>query len=341
VTLRRVAAALLAAFALGLIALTPEEHWRPEWDSAVYLLGARSLDRGEGYRYLGRPFFLRPPGLSVALSGFADDGEFDYTLLNRAVAASAAIAVVAIFLAFRRRHGDGGALAIALLTSTSAVFVQRLNWVDSEFPFLACLFAGVACLEAADRDGRRSRLAAAGGAVLLAGAVQLRTVAALVLPGAVWTGLRSRRWRGLAGAVAALVLSVPWALEASSRAHDAERPAEQLKLFNYATAMWRQDPGDPGSERLGVRDWVGRVRRNGSRVAADLTATTSGSARPIWSCCSPTSPICPGSCSRWFPSRMRGWRPWPSGRRVAPANTLDTPCAGGAAARAWRAPCCA
>ncbi len=277
-TLRWVAAALLAAFSLGLIALTPEEHWRPEWDSAVYLLGARSIDRGNGYRYLGEPLFLRPPGLSVALSWFTVDGEFDYPLLNRGIATSAAAAVAAIFLAFRRRHGDAGALAIALLTGTSAVFVQRLGWVDSEFPFLACLFAGVACLEAADRHGRHGRLAAAAGAVLLAGAVQLRTVALLALPGAVWTGLRSRLWRGLAGAAAALVLSVPWALEASSRAHDARRPVEQLKLFDYATAMWHQDPGDPGSERLHARDWIGRVRRNGSRIAADLTATTLGTA---------------------------------------------------------------
>ena len=51
-----------------------EPRFRPEWDSALYLLTAQSLAEGDGYRYLGEAFFLRPPGFSYALTFFYKDG---------------------------------------------------------------------------------------------------------------------------------------------------------------------------------------------------------------------------------------------------------------------------
>ena len=56
----------LALVVYGLLALFAwhDEEWRPDWDCATYVLTGKALAEGEGYTYLGRPFFLRPPGIA-------------------------------------------------------------------------------------------------------------------------------------------------------------------------------------------------------------------------------------------------------------------------------------
>src|SRR5262245_52687459 len=73
---------VFAAYGLVILTGCVDERWRPEWDSAIYMLVARSLAEGTGYIYLGKPFFLRPPGFAYALSFLADDGRFDFAQLN-------------------------------------------------------------------------------------------------------------------------------------------------------------------------------------------------------------------------------------------------------------------
>jgi 4-amino-4-deoxy-L-arabinose transferase-like glycosyltransferase len=286
---RTAAPAACAAFVAVLVIAAPGDDWRPEWDSATYLLTARSLDRGDGYRYLGEPYFLRPPGFAVGLAALADDGAFDFDQLNRGVAACAGLAVLAVFLVYRREQGDPAALAIALLTGTSVVFVRRLDWVDSDFPFLLCLLVGAACFDAAVRGGDQRRLLASAGVAALAAALYLRTAALMALPGvALATVVRGgghsgkhARWAGLAWAGVAALLYLPWALEASSRARDAERPTEQRAMFDYPTALLRVDAGDPESPWLTWEGWRDRLANTGARMTSDLTHTVLGT-RSAW-----------------------------------------------------------
>lgn len=90
---------VLAVYALVAIVFGAESRWRPEWDSAIYLLTAASLEAGEGYRYLGEPFFLRPPGFSWLLSFAAQDGNFDFAFLLRLSMVWASLAVAALYAA--------------------------------------------------------------------------------------------------------------------------------------------------------------------------------------------------------------------------------------------------
>src|SRR5262245_39610189 len=74
--------------------------WIPQWDSAIYILAGQSIAHGDGYSYLQRPFFLRPPGFSWLLSFFLAGGEISYSSMNRLVMTFAAASVVMVYVAF-------------------------------------------------------------------------------------------------------------------------------------------------------------------------------------------------------------------------------------------------
>jgi 4-amino-4-deoxy-L-arabinose transferase-like glycosyltransferase len=186
----------------------------------------------------------------------------------------AAVAVVAIYAALRPLHGSWIALAVALLTGTSPFFVRTFNFLFAEYPFLALLFGGCGMLHASARRGPRWWLWALGGALCLAAAAWLRTVAVLALPGALLVGLRAdrgvQRWRPLVGAALPVLLILPWVLHSGRVAQGARSPADQFLLFDYGTAMLHVDPGDPASPRVDLAGWVERVAANGGQLLGDL-----------------------------------------------------------------------
>ncbi|MEW6071237.1 MAG: hypothetical protein AB1726_01405 [Planctomycetota bacterium] len=275
----------LALYLLGCLALWSGKAWKPEWDGAVYLETAQSLAAGEGYAYRGEPFFLRPPGLPWLLSFVVAPAGFDPAragAVNGIVMLFAGLAAAAIFAAVRRGHGPWTSSAVAALAASSPLFLQLFGWTLAEYPFAASAFAGIALLEASfgarGRTPRRVWILAAAGGACLAAAILFRTVGVLLLPGVVLVAAwRGRGWGRLAGllpvAIAGLLV-VPWFLHARAAAARAEVPVEQDLLLDYGTAMFHVDPGDPGSPRVDLAGWRGRIAANGSRLAADLTAGT-------------------------------------------------------------------
>ena len=265
----------LAAYAFCALAVWTEPDWRPEWDSALYILAGRSLAAGEGYRYLGAPFVLRPPGLPWLIS-LVSHGPFDPARLNLLVMACAAASVGAVYFAFSRVERRAVALGAALLAGTSPIVVERFNWVLSEFPFMTLLYLGFG-LVALVAEGARARLAALLAALVLAAAFWVRTVAMLALPGLLLlavaqpTSERRRRFFFVLGAT--LLLCAPWWLWVRAVGSGS---SDQLFLADYATALLRVDPGDPGSAWLSPRAWLGRVEENAVWLLRILGHTTLG-----------------------------------------------------------------
>jgi hypothetical protein len=276
---------ILAVYALVVLLGCVEHEWRPEWDSAIYVLAARSLAEGTGYSYLGSPFFLRPPGLSYVLSFlFHRDRGFDFGQINFLIMLSFVVAVVIVYLTLRRTEGQNRALAAVLLMATCPVFVVRFNWIQSDPPFLALLFASILLFDLAVRESRWGIGACFGGSLLLTAAAYLRTVGISLLPGVVLFLLVRQRGRKRLGAlVPALVvplLLAPWLQHARAAAAAAPRPSEQLLVFDYATASLHVDPGDPGSEPLSAGQWRQKITGNAAlilrRLAACITGLQSG-----------------------------------------------------------------
>jgi 4-amino-4-deoxy-L-arabinose transferase-like glycosyltransferase len=284
VTLKRwLPAALLAVYALAMLLVYVEKEWRPEWDSAIYLLAAQSLAAGTGYSYLGERFFLRPPGFSYALSFFVRDGRFDFAELNLLLMVAAIAGLGFVYLALGRSEGSNRSLIATSLMATSPLFVGRLNWILSDVPVVALLFASMFLFDVAARDENRGVPAWLAASLLLTAAMYLRSATLILLPGVVLLFLLRQRGRrrllGLAAALVVLVLYAPWLLHERTVVAAAHRPSEQLLLFDYATAMFRVDPGDPGSAVLSGAQWWERIGTNFARLLSDLTADVLGSDR--------------------------------------------------------------
>jgi len=265
-------------YTLCCLSVWTESEWRPEWDSAVYLLVGKSLAAGEGYHYLDQPFFLRPPGFPWMLSLLAGDGEYNFEMVNRAIMLFAGTAVAAIFLAFRESMGTWNSMGVALVSGTSVVFVGNFNWVASDFPFATFFFLAMWLLDRSSRKASRWWIAAVAGALALAAALYLRTVGILLLPALLVQGVlieRGRaRWRCAVPLLLVAALMFPWWIHSRAGASSAERPAEQLMAFDYVTTMWHVDPGDPDSPLIPVAGWFARIFANGDGLIGDLSLLT-------------------------------------------------------------------
>lgn len=270
--------AALGVYALYCIVFLVEPTWRPEWDGAIYLLTGRALALGEGYTYLGQPFFLRPPGLSWMLSLLVDNDAYNFHTVNLWVMVCAVAMVVTVYIAIRPLHGTWMALAVALLSGTSPLFLGCFNRVLTEFPFTASLFASVALLHKSAERGPRWWLWAVGGGLTLAAAVYLRTVGVLMVPALLLLGVKRdkgwQRWRAAVPVAIVILLVLPWLEHSREVAAVAPRPSEQLLLHSYSTAMWHQDPGDPDSPAVSPAGWMKRVEQNGSGLVRDVAKVT-------------------------------------------------------------------
>lgn len=272
--------ALYAALALffGL-----RSDWRPEWDSALYRLLAESLAAGDGYVYLERPFFLRPPGLSWALSLLPATARHDDRLLNLLIALAALAAVALTFFLLRGLHGLAVAAASAGLLATSPLFLAHWNWVVADLPFVALLLSAFLLYERAGRSPDRFWLWCSVGAVALGAATYLRSAGVVALPALLLLGRegggRLPRWRAAAPILLAALLVLPWWAQARRAAAAAPPPNEQLYLWTYSTALWHLDPGDPDSPFVGASDLLARALDNGRQLLEAVAGATFGSGR--------------------------------------------------------------
>ena len=268
-------------YAVSCLTAWTDATLRLDWDSAVYIMTARSLDAGDGYAYQGDPFTLRPPALAWLLTFFAIDGDFDQGPLNAFVMLLAAGCVVAVFVVFRRLHGTLVALAAALLSGLSPAFVGNFNRILSEYPAQLLLFVGFGCALVADERRRHWWVWGALAGLALGAAVWFRTVAILALPGLFVAGLRQddrwRWWRGaLLPAGLALALALPWIAWSKSTLAEPPTPSERWLLHDYGTALLHEDPGDPTSPRVTLAGFAERVTNNGADLAAELANTCFG-----------------------------------------------------------------
>jgi hypothetical protein len=277
-TTRAVTAALLLSlgtFCVLAVARFAESDWRHYVDSAIYLLTAKSLALGDGYTYLGRPFFVRPPGLSWVLSHGVAEG-FDFATLNLFIQVCVAGTLLVLLLALSRIHTWAGAALVCLLFAVNPLALEAHNEILAEYPFMVLLFAAAWLL--ADRGPAGARLQAGLGtallgAVLLAAAAHFRTIAILLLPGLVLIDLfrrDGRRWQGAAVAGVVALALIPWTLYTREATVSAERPSAQLLMYDYGTAMFHTNPSDPESPLVDAAGWLARLSDNATEVSQTL-----------------------------------------------------------------------
>ena len=118
----RVARWLAAAALAASLAYTVHPWFQSQADASLYVATARAIAAGEGYSYLGEPFVLRPPGLSLLMAPVIAARGVDFYALNLWVSSFGAAGVVLLALFSRPRLGTPLALA------TAGVVLARGLW---------------------------------------------------------------------------------------------------------------------------------------------------------------------------------------------------------------------
>ncbi len=243
-------------------------------DAVTYVATARSLAEGEGYRYLGEPFRVRPPGFSALLAPWIA-GEATQRALNLVVALFGAAGVLLLALLLRPRLGSALSLLTGACVWLSPAYQSLCNQLLSDVPG-AALALGCLLLERWTRRGQEPWRPALLG-VAVAAAATVRTNAILLVPAIAaarlaQAGARRECLRAVARDVAILVLvsgllALPWTLR-NARLSDA--PAEFTRIHSYPVAMWHAEPHDPGSRRLGAAEVAERVPRRAVQTLSTL-----------------------------------------------------------------------
>jgi hypothetical protein len=239
-------------------------------DGSTYLITARALAAGEGYTYLGELFRVRPPGFSALLSLFVGgEGGTSFALLNGLVSLFGAAGVVLLYLHQRPYLGWVLALGTSIAVWLNPGYQRLCNQIMSDVPGLALLLACLLVERWASRRPSWRREIVLGLAIGV-GAYG-RSIAILLVPAILVARVLARllrekgdrNWpafvlRRLAVvAVSAWLVLVPWSVAKQRGAPPP--PADQTLNYSISTAMWHEDPGDPGSPRHAAGEILERV----------------------------------------------------------------------------------
>lgn len=268
--------AIASAVSLGAVVLAFNPAPHTGGDNAGYVTLAYALLTQGAYVELfdpaAAPHTKYPPVFPALLAMVVALGARSWAALKVVAAVSTVVAVGAAFLWAERRIGPLAALGVAVATALSAGVVYYSHWILSDPTFLAFTLLALWTLDRADEDGAGWGWLAAG--VAFTGLAYFTRSAGLPLAVAllVWLALR-KRWRGLAGAAAAL--GVPallwwWRGRSVAEAQGA-----------YASEFWLVDPYQPALGTVGFGGLLGRVATNAvGYVGTHLPAGVIGARGP-------------------------------------------------------------
>jgi len=112
-------------------------QWKYEWDSAYYLMLAKSLLAGKGLTYLGYPCLKTPFGFPLLISPVLMFSKATFLWLNLLMLVLAMLAIAAVFLLFRRLLSTGYAALVTLLTAWCSLMLGRSGFIMIDVPYMA------------------------------------------------------------------------------------------------------------------------------------------------------------------------------------------------------------
>jgi 4-amino-4-deoxy-L-arabinose transferase-like glycosyltransferase len=250
---RTIAAIAALVVLVGAIASITPDPIGVFWDDGVYLLTAKALAAGDGYRYAylpgAPPAIHYPPGFPLLLAavlkvtpGFPANVAV-LKLLNPICLALGVYGAARLGARALRIGAGPAAVAVAICALIAPVMVLT-NVLLSESLFFALLAWTLIAAEAAVTEGGTRRALAAGALCALLALV--RTVGGVMIPAALvalwWRGRRREAALLLASAV---VLLGPWQLWvwAAARGFPDELRGSYGPYLEWVVNGYRRDPG--------------------------------------------------------------------------------------------------
>jgi hypothetical protein len=227
-------------------------------DDAFYVILARSIAEGQGYRFLNLPGSPNathfPPGYPLALATmWRLAPSFPANLMVFKAFNAACLATIAIGVAryVRERLGDAQlAIMAGAIAAVSMPLLILGNMLLSEPFFLALLMLLLPALEGAvETRTSAPRLVALGAAI--AACTLVRTHGIVLIPATAVMLLARRRWRDAALLMGAAVCCLlPWQLWSAH--HGGTLPAPLLGQYDSYTSWWMQGYREMGPSILWV-----------------------------------------------------------------------------------------
>lgn len=272
---------MFALLVVGMLAALPwlVTPWHPAMpgarDAAMYLACAKSLVAGEGYSYLGEPFVIRPPGMSLLVAPIVAANGFDFHAINGLVGVFGVAAAAAIFAWCVPRVGEFVAAGLALTIWWNGTFQDFCNRAMSDVPGLAALIGCLLLARWADRKSDWRREVVLGLAIGLS--AYLRTAAVLLVPAIAVERIVAKfwvsdhvNWLGFARQRLALLVLVPvlviapWS--ARDAAHAPHEAVDQTAIASYSVGMWHTKAWNPNSPRVSFRAVLARAPERTKQV---------------------------------------------------------------------------
>jgi len=210
-----VAALLLILIFAVVYAAAVGPYWKITPDSSSYVLGAKSLARGEGYTVRGNPVQLFPPLTSMIFSVFHRLSPDNYRLLNGVVTLFALASLFLFWRLFRDSLGNVAGLVIVLLSMGSVYLFQQSTFLLSDIFYM--FFSAASLLAFENLMGGKSRfwVFPAGGALLgacLTRSAGIALLAAVIVAMLVFLAGKRTRGAEAGGSASALWLALAFVL---------------------------------------------------------------------------------------------------------------------------------
>lgn len=231
-------------------------------DNAHYLLLAKALATGRGYRSLESPgepphthFPFGYPLLITPLAFLIPKSILPAKIL------SAVLFVGSLFILYpflSRQIGSGLTLSVLALLATSPIMLEFSHWALSEIPFLFFTVLSLVLLNAAEEERRRSNWWFALGSICLVFTFHVRTVGiALILAVLVRLAWRRSIRRLVLLTFVLVLLTAPWFVRNARLPSDPGDPS----TGSYTEQTMMVSAFDPEAGRLTLREYVVRVLR--------------------------------------------------------------------------------
>jgi hypothetical protein len=187
----------------------------PGGDNARYLILAKSLLTGHGYRNIGTvtaPYHtLAPPGFPLLLALVISVFGMNIVFAKMLVGAFSVISIGVVYMLFKRNYDFRYAAGIALLYGTAPLVFMYARRVYSDLPFVVVSMLALWAVDRYETDQSLFNIWILLAGLALAAAFYLRPIAlALLLASTLWLIIRKKIPQGVLLFLLVSLLIAPW-----------------------------------------------------------------------------------------------------------------------------------
>ncbi len=262
---------ILMALISSVYLLLVNGHWKPTWDSAIYITVSRALATGHGYTYMGYAHTKYPFMFPLLLAPITGIFGYNFLLMRLLIVLMGLGAIWLTFLLIRGIAGTWIALAVMVLTAASYPLMFEATRILSDLPYM---FFSMLALISIRRYGREETVFNKSGviaSILILTSYFTRGIGVslaaaaflyLLLEGGSGKGFRLKSRKAAFIGVTFLIPALLWTIRNQTISPEKRLPSILRESLGYGRELILVNPSDPYSRTIGLGDFIVRLRRN-------------------------------------------------------------------------------